>query len=85
MARGRILLLCTLLFVLTVQPATAQGGAFSPNSNRDLGSKSRAGGAQVECGPIGCRPLPPGCRQIRLGGRWLDNNGLSVVCDGRRS
>jgi hypothetical protein len=85
MLSGRISLLSSLLFVLIVQPATAQGGAFSPNSNRDLGDKSRANGAQVECGPIGCRPLPSGCRQVRLGGRWLDNNGLRVVCDGRRS
>jgi hypothetical protein len=44
-----------------------------------------APGAQIECGPIGCRPLPSGCRQVRLGGRWLDDNGLKVVCDRRRS
>jgi hypothetical protein len=39
----------------------------------------------VECGPIGCRPLPTGCKQVRLGGRWLDNNGLRVVCDPKRN
>jgi hypothetical protein len=41
----------------------------------------RAPGAEIECGPIGCRPLPPGCRQVSLGGRWIDNNGRRVVCD----
>ena len=65
--------------------AAAQGGAFSQSPNRDAGQKAPANGAQIECGPIGCRPLPSGCRQVRLGGRWLDNNGLKVVCDRRRS
>ena len=50
-----------------------------------LAVKFSARGAQVECGPIGCRPLPPGCRQVSLGGRWLDNNGLRVVCDPKRN
>jgi hypothetical protein len=85
MARCRISVLCALLFALIAQPAIAKVGAFSQNSNREVGDGSRANAAQVECGPIGCRPLPAGCRQVRLGGRWLDNNGLRVVCDRRRN
>ena len=85
MARRKSPLLCTLLFFLIAQPAAAQGGAFSQSPNRDAGQRAPANGAQIECGPIGCRPLPSGCRQVRLGGRWLDNNGLKVVCDRRRS
>jgi hypothetical protein len=84
MVHGRSPLLGALLFVLIAQPAAAQGGAFSQSPNRDVGQRAGAKGAEIECGPIGCRPLPPGCRQVRLGGRWLDNNGLKVVCDRRR-
>ena len=85
MARCGISFLGALLLVLIAQPATAQIGAFSQSPDREVGNKSRARGAQVECGPIGCRPLPPGCKQVRLGGRWLDNNGLRVVCDPKRN
>jgi hypothetical protein len=85
MARCRISVLCALLLGLIAQPAIAKVGAFSQNSNREVGDGSRADAVQVECGPIGCRPLPAGCRQIRLGGRWLDNNGLRVVCDRKRT
>jgi hypothetical protein len=63
------LFLCASLLVLIAQPATAQVGAFSHNPNREVGDNVR-----VECGPIGCRPLPSGCRRIRLGDRWPDNN-----------
>lgn len=87
MAHYRISLL--LLFALVVQPAMAQVGAFSQSPSGDARAKTRGDGAQVgaqvECGPIGCRPLPPGCRQVRLGGRWLDNNGLQVICDRKRN
>jgi hypothetical protein len=85
MVRCGISLLGALLLVLSAQPATAQIGAFSPSPDWEAGNNSRARGAQVECGPIGCRPLPPGCKQVRLGGRWLDNNGLRVVCDPKRN
>jgi hypothetical protein len=85
MVRCGISLLGALLLVLSAQPATAQIGAFSPSPDWEVGNNSRARGAQVECGPIGCRPLPPGCKQVRLGGRWLDNNGLRVVCDPKRN
>ena len=85
MVRCGISLLGALLLVLSAQPATAQIGAFSPSPDWEVGNSSRARGAQVECGPIGCRPLPPGCKQVRLGGRWLDNNGLRVVCDPKRN
>jgi hypothetical protein len=84
MARSRGQLLRTVLFALIAQTAAAQAGAFSQSPNRDVGQRAPANGAQIECGPIGCRPLPSGCRQVRLGGRWLDNNGLKVVCDRRR-
>jgi hypothetical protein len=85
MGRCGISFLSALLLVLTAQPAPAQIGAFSQSPDREVGNNSRARGAQVECGPIGCRPLPAGCRQVRLGGRWLDNNGLRVVCDPKRN
>jgi hypothetical protein len=85
MVRCGISLLGALLLVLSAQPATAQIGAFSPSPDWEVGNNARARGAQVECGPIGCRPLPPGCKQVRLGGRWLDNNGLRVVCDPKRN
>lgn len=85
MVRCGISLLGALLLVLSAQPATAQIGAFSPSPDWEVGNNSRARGAQVECGPIGCRPLPPGCKQVRLGRRWLDNNGLRVVCDPKRN
>ena len=85
MVRCGISLLGALLLVLSAQPATAQIGAFSTSPDWEVGNNSRARGAQVECGPIGCRPLPPGCKQVRLGGRWLDNNGLRVVCDPKRN
>lgn len=87
MARYRISLL--LLSALIAQPAMAQVGAFSQSPGGEARAKARGDGAQVgvqvECGPIGCRPLPPGCRQVRLGGRWLDNNGLQVICDRKRN
>lgn len=82
MARYRMSLL--LLSALVAQPAMAQG-AFSQSPGGEGRGKTRGDGAQVECGPIGCRPLPPGCRQVRLGGRWLDNNGLQVICDRKRN
>jgi hypothetical protein len=85
MVRCGISLLGALLLVLSARPAMAQIGAFSPSPDWEVGNNSRARGAQVECGPIGCRPLPPGCKQVRLGGRWLDNNGLRVVCDPKRN
>jgi hypothetical protein len=85
MGRCGISFLGALLLVLIAQPATAQMGAFSPSPDREVGNNSPARRAQVECGPIGCRPLPPGCKQVRLGGRWLDNNGLRVVCDPKRN
>jgi hypothetical protein len=66
MARCGISFLGALLLVLTAQPAPAQIGAFSQSPDREVGNNSRARGAQVECGPIGCRPLPAGCRQVRL-------------------
>jgi len=83
MARYRMSLL--LLSALIAQPAMAQVGAFSQSPGGEARAKARGDGAQVECGPIGCRPLPSGCRQVRLGGRWLDNNGLQVVCDRKRN
>jgi hypothetical protein len=85
MARRKSPLLCAALLALIAQPAAAQGGAFSQTPNRDASQRAPANGGQIECGPIGCRPLPSGCRQVRLGGRWLDNNGLKVVCDRRPS
>ena len=85
MGRYGISFLGALLLVLIAQPATAQIGAFSQSPDREVGNNSRARGAQVECGPIGCRQFPPGCKQVRLGGRWLDNNGLRVVCDFKRN
>jgi hypothetical protein len=85
MARGGSPLLCTMLFVLIAQPAAAQAGGLSLSPNWHAGQRAPANGAQIECGPIGCRPLPSGCRQVHLGGRWLDDNGLKVVCDRRRS
>jgi hypothetical protein len=85
MARGRSPLLCALLFVLIAQPAAVQAGGLSQSPNWDAAQRAPANGAQIECGPIGCRPLPSGCRQVRLGGRWLDGNGLKVVCDRRRN
>ncbi|HEX6825182.1 MAG TPA: hypothetical protein VF077_02605 [Nitrospiraceae bacterium] len=85
MASCGISFLGALLLVLIAQPATAQIGAFSRSPDREVGNNSRSLGAQVECGPIGCRPLPSGCKQVRLGGRWLDNNGLRVVCDPKRN
>jgi hypothetical protein len=75
MARGKSPLLSTLLFILIAQPAAAQGGGLSQSPNGDAGQRAHSNGVQIECGPIGCRPLPSGCRQVRLGGRWLDDNG----------
>jgi hypothetical protein len=83
MAHFRMSLL--LLSALITQPAMAQLGAFSQSPGGDARAKTRGDGAQVECGPIGCRPLPPGCRQVRLGGGSLDNNGLQVICDRKRN
>jgi hypothetical protein len=58
--------------------AAAQVGISPGQGTAD---RSRTPGGEIECGPIGCRPLPPGCRQVSLGGRWIDNNGRRVVCD----
>jgi hypothetical protein len=77
------LLLGLLVFVTAASPASAQAGAFS--QGKAGAESSRASGAQVECGPIGCRPLPPGCRQVRMGGQWLNDNGLRVVCDRKKN
>ena len=81
MSRFVISILSLLVLPALAVPESAQG-AISSSRERD---KFQAPGAQVECGPIGCRPLPPGCRQVRLGGRWLDNNGLKVVCDRKKN
>jgi hypothetical protein len=80
MARLAVSLLSLLLFAAAVRPVPAQVGATSTGAET-----SRASGAQVECGPIGCRPLPPGCRQVRMGGQWLNDNGLRVVCDRKKN
>jgi hypothetical protein len=29
--------------------------------------------------------LLPGCRQVRMGGQWLNDNGLRVVCDRKKN
>ena len=42
--------------------AAAQIGAVSPSKETD---RFRAPNTQIECGPIGCRPLPSGCRQVK--------------------
>ena len=83
MARLAVWLVSLLLFVAVARPAPAQAGAIS--SGKAGAETPRAPGAQVECGPIGCRPLPPGCRQVRMGGQWLNDNGLRVVCDRKKS
>jgi hypothetical protein len=83
MARLAVSLLTLLLFDSVAHPAIAQIGATS--SSKSAAETSRASGAQVECGPIGCRPLPPGCRQVRRGGQWLNDNGLRVVCDRKKN
>jgi hypothetical protein len=70
--------LCALISIAC--SAYAQIG-ISPS--QESADRFRARGAEIECGPIGCRPLPPGCRQVSLGGRWIDNNGRRVVCDNR--
>ena len=82
MSRFVISILSLLVLPVLAVPASAQGAI---SSSRERGDKSQTPGAQVECGPIGCRPLPQGCRQVRLGGRWLDNNGLKVVCDRKKN
>jgi hypothetical protein len=82
MSRFVISILSLLVLPVLAVPASAQGAI---SSSRERGDKFQAPGEQVECGPIGCRPLPPGCRQVRLGGRWLDNNGLRVICDRRKN
>jgi len=83
MARLAVSLFSLLLFAAVARPAPAQVGAIS--SGKAGAEASRAPGAQVECGPIGCRPLPPGCRQVRMGGQWLNDNGLRVVCDRKKN
>jgi hypothetical protein len=82
MAGFAALLLRLLVFVTVASPAPAQVGAISPG--REAAETSRRPGVQVECGPIDCRPLPPGCRQVRMGGQWLNDNGLRVVCDRKK-
>jgi hypothetical protein len=84
-ARGsmvRFAVSCSSLYVLVsiACSAAAQVGVSPSQGSAD---RFRAPGAEIECGPIGCRPLPPGCRQVSLGGRWIDNNGRRVVCDKR--
>jgi hypothetical protein len=84
-ARGpmvRFAVSCSSLCVLVsiACSAAAQVGISPSQGSVD---RLRAPGAEIECGPIGCRPLPPGCRQVSLGGRWIDNNGRRVVCDKR--
>jgi hypothetical protein len=81
-ARGpmvRFAVSCSSLCVLVsiACSAAAQVGVSPSQGSAD---RFRAPGAEIECGPIGCRPLPPGCRQVSLGGRWIDNNGRRVVC-----
>jgi hypothetical protein len=83
MARLAVWLVSLSLFVAVARFAPAQAGAIS--SGKAGAETSRAPGAQVECGPIGCRPLPPGCRQVRMGGQWLNDNGLRVVCDRKKN
>ena len=84
MARLVISLLSLVLLAAVVRPAPAQAAAAA-SSSKGPSEISRAPGAQVECGPIGCRPLPPGCRQVRMGGQWLNDNGLRVVCDRKKN
>jgi hypothetical protein len=83
MVRLAVSLLSLLLLAAVAHPAPAQAGAIS--SGTTGAETSRAPGAQVECGPIGCRPLPPGCRQVRMGGQWLNDNGLRVICDRKKN
>jgi hypothetical protein len=83
MAGFAALLSGLLVFVTAASPAPAQVRATS--SGKAGAESSRASGVQVECGPIGCRPLPPGCRQVRMGGQWLNDNGLRVVCDRKKN
>ena len=83
MAGFAALLSGLLVFVTVASPAPAQVGAVSPG--KETAERPRRPGVQVECGPIGCRPLPPGCRQVRMGGQWLNDNGLRVVCDRKKN
>jgi hypothetical protein len=83
MARLAVSFWSLVLLAAIAPPAPAHAGAIS--SSKAAPETSRAPGAQVECGPIGCRPLPPGCRQVRMGGQWLNDNGLRVVCDRKKN
>jgi hypothetical protein len=81
--RGQMLRFAVSFSSLCVLVSMACSAAAQVGISPSPGSvdRFRAPGAEIECGPIGCRPLPPGCRQVSLGGRWIDNNGRRVVCD----
>ena len=85
MTRFGILVTSVAILTLTVDSVRAQLGGTFQGPNKEATGKSNRQTGQVECGPAGCRPIPPGCRQVRRGGPWIDANGLSVVCDGKRN
>jgi hypothetical protein len=85
MAGFRSLAATVAFLALMADAARAQVGGSWQGPNKEATGKLNRPTGQVECGPAGCRPIPPGCRQVRRGGQWLDANGLSVVCDGKRN